>query len=326
MEEDGSVEYLSMSKTSSVPISNSLRCRSPSPFVLDQLQVMRRQEKAPAYSRKDYLHSDLLLSLKTNLQFEKANPIDANCRMKMIQWAFEVIDFVHYQRETVFIATNFLDRYFSSSDPLAQRALMDRKDYQLASISALYLAIKLNEQTDIDSSVFAALSRGSYSVEAILRKERHILKVLNWRLCCPSSPSFLCQFMNLLPSSVRYYPWLMNKIEELSNFQLDLSLSDYYFSTRNPSLIAIASLLNAMQYHGEHFNRRKECTLFKKSIVNAVQIDCHSIEMRETRAKLADLLKTNGVILQEDTTRFSSKYRAGSPTCISSLFRMASRS
>ena len=314
-----------MNKVSTVPVSNLLPCRSSSPFVLDQLQVMRRQEKEPVYSSKNYLQGDLLLSLKANFQPEEVHPIDQTCRMKMIEWAFDVIDFVDYQRETVFIATNFLDRYLSSSDPLAQRALMNRQEYQLSSISALYLAIKLNEQTDIDSSVFATLSRGVYSVEAILKNEQQILKVLNWRLCCPSSLSFQHHFLKILPSSIRHYPWLMKQIEELSNFQLDLSIGDYYFSTRKPSIIAVASLLNAMQHYGEHFNR-KESSLFKKNIVSAVQINCHSKEMREVRSRLAELLLANGVTLREDMNQFSSNYRATSPTCISSFIRMASRS
>jgi hypothetical protein len=56
-------------------------------------------------------------------------------RMKIVDWCYEIIDHCKMDRETVAVAMDIADRFFSNqSSYIAQRALLHCRDYQLASL------------------------------------------------------------------------------------------------------------------------------------------------------------------------------------------------
>uniref|UniRef100_A0A7S1YBZ9 Cyclin C-terminal domain-containing protein n=1 Tax=Grammatophora oceanica TaxID=210454 RepID=A0A7S1YBZ9_9STRA len=161
----------------------------------------------------------------------------------MCEWCYQVVDFCRFRRETVSIGMSYLDRYVSR--PEASIVLMDRKTYQLAAMTTLYMAIKLHEPLEMETSLLADLSRGCYSEMEIAEMECKILKALQWRLQGPTPLCFVQHFLALLPTQ-KVHPAVATAIMDYARFQAELAVSDYTFVTVPQSHIALASILNAL--------------------------------------------------------------------------------
>jgi hypothetical protein len=323
----------------------------------EQLQVMLLQEQSKAYCCKDYLNMTLPLSASledtndgdlphsspsaspvasplspmtlSELRQKQAQkkkqtqpvryPIDAECRVKMAQWCYSVIDHVKLRRETVAIAMSLLDRFLScrGTNSVAQQAFDCRKTYQLACMGALFMAIKLNERSDIDSAVFAQLSRDNYSPIQVAEMEATILKALQWRVTAPTSLSFLKYFMALLPQELKNLVKTtqfsssstshLSNITDLCAFQIDLAVGDYALVTQKPSTIAMAALINAID--AQDFSRLVDDDHhdFYHSIYQQLSLctnmDIFSPHIQSTQKRLRHLLRSNGITHQVAKTR-----------------------
>merc|ERR1712226_396506 len=93
------------------------------------------------------------------------DPDHMDSRKKMVAWCFQVVDFCKFQRETVSIAMNLLDRFMMTSQ--SQVAKTDVKVYQLAAMTALYTAVKIHEPEVMDPKLISNLSRGVYQPEEV---------------------------------------------------------------------------------------------------------------------------------------------------------------
>lgn len=136
---------------------------------------------------------------------------------------------------------SYLDRY------LATRTV-NRRAFQLAAMTALYVAIKLYENGTFAISSVTALSRGYFISEHIVAMEEIMLQALNWHVHPPTPSAFCSDFMLLLsvdiPSEIR------SEINELVRYLTELSVCDYWFVTRKPSTITIASFMYAFDLLG----------------------------------------------------------------------------
>jgi hypothetical protein len=283
----------------------------------DQLTTMLQQEKSGTYKCVDYLSSlsssksssaslpGLVLESDSDSETTTATndlssiPIDVECRIKMIQWCFQVIDYAKFKRSTASIAMTLLDRFLSKHEtsPSAKQALYCRKAYQLTCMTTLYMAIKLNEKSDVDGSVFSELSRDMYSEDEIVAMEMNVLSTLSWRLCGPSSLDFLTYMLSILPQQQSHIfdSLSLANVADLSGFQIDLAVGDYYFVTQKQSTIAIAALLNAL----ESKSNDDSFALLMEEIRIITNIDVSSSPLIEAaRSRLQYLLASNGVKYQ----------------------------
>ena len=90
-------------------------------------------------------------------------------REKICEWSYQVVDHFDFSREVVGISISFLDRY------LCTRAV-DKKLFQLAAMTTLYLAIKIYEPGAISMASMIELSRGYFMVEQMAVMEMAILQ------------------------------------------------------------------------------------------------------------------------------------------------------
>ena len=58
--------------------------------------------------------------------------ITRDCRSRMARWCFQVTDYCKFQRETVSVAMQYLDRFLATSSPRAQLAVNDKKEFQVS--------------------------------------------------------------------------------------------------------------------------------------------------------------------------------------------------
>lgn len=203
---------------------------------LSIIQVMLKQEES------GYTVQDFLRHLPKQSPF--GQPVDATARSTIAEWCIKIMDVCHYRRETAAIAMSMLDRFVSTTD--GHGALLDRRDYQLAALSAVYSAVKVHEQQALAPHLVAKLSHGTSTKEDIENMEMRILMALKWRVNPPTAMDFVRKFLELVPACA-----LDEKsrqiVLELAQLQTDSIIPSYEFCMQKSSCIAVASLLNAIE-------------------------------------------------------------------------------
>lgn len=200
----------------------------------DRIRAMRKQETSH-HRCTDYMKdSDSFLSTASLI-------VDEESRIKMCEWCYQVVDFCKFRRETVGIGMSYLDRYIATRH--GRLALTDRKFYQLAAMTSLYIAIKIHEPLEMETSLLADLSRGVYTDLQIAEMELEILDALQWRLAGPTPLAFVQHFVALLDVDLRVRAAIM----DYARYQTELAVSSLDLVPRRPSEIALAAILNAME-------------------------------------------------------------------------------
>lgn len=275
--------------------------------ILNSISAMLRQEEH--YLCHDYLDhvsllddTDAATTAATTTHHHPSNVIDAaideTCRSKMCEWIFHVIDSTLLQRETASVAMGFLDRYLSSSSERAALARLNRKEYQLAAMTCLYIAVKIREPFEMDAGLMSRLSRGIHSAEEITSLEYEILIALQWRMNGPTTFQFVNYILELLPDSAKA---IAPTIYEHSHFQAELATGDYAFVPHlRQSTIAVACILNSLGGIERGSFPHNECIQFIQTISAALNVDIDSPLMNAVRGRLLEsFAKSSGYELSQ---------------------------
>lgn len=212
--------------------------------ILSQLHAMRRQEEEAYAIADDFLHQDT-----AGAGSVPAGPlnVDADCRSKMANWCYQVVDFCKFRRESVEIAMNYLDRYLMT--PAGLSAKVDRKIYQLAAMTSLYTAVKIHEPEAMDPKLVSNLSRGTYTPEQVETMEYNIITALQWRLNPPTALSFVRLYLDLIPSDL-LDDSSRQTVYEITKYQTELAVNEYDMVGVRSSTIALCSLMNSLESVG----------------------------------------------------------------------------
>jgi hypothetical protein len=171
----------------------------------------------------------------------------------MISWFWTVIDCFKLAPDNVAAAVYFLDQCDSSKGFVASPT-----DYQLLSVTALQLAVKLHsfEVFPLDQLV-KFLSNG-VGEEEIQQMERRILASLQWRLHPPTPFAFIGYFLQLLPENV---PASMHsQLNDIAHRTLRLAVADLFYMQFPPSIIAYSVLLHSMEELGDELGIEEKRT------------------------------------------------------------------
>lgn len=143
--------------------------------LIDRLNILLKQDRTH-YSAEDYLDpsfQQMLLqandlasiqgaipssSTISSYSSSQSNGINESWREKICEWSYQVVDHFDFSREVVSISISFLDRY------LSVRAV-DKRLFQLAAMTSLYMTIKIYERGTLSMSSMIDLSRGFFMVE-----------------------------------------------------------------------------------------------------------------------------------------------------------------
>lgn len=199
-------------------------------------------------------------------------------RQQMFDWCCMVVDSYGMERQVVAMSFNLLDRYVGVECRKMHCAPITREDYQLFSMTCLYLSIKIIESHSrkISIQTLVDMSKGYYSRAVIEATERDILHALNWFVHAPTSIGFvrLC--------SQLWQPELSFSMESTAMRFTELAVADSYLCLQRPSLIGLASLLHAARIAGvpdvelQHFCQKikgilymsTECPEFRRIFVH----------------------------------------------------------
>jgi len=271
---------------------------------MERLNALLKQE-ADVYNCDDYLSPRFQqnLVLKSDATFPSASSsststINEVWREKICEWSYQVVDHFDFSREVVAISISFLDRFLCTT-------FVDKKLFQLAAMTTLYLSIKLYEPGKLSMSSMIDLSRGFFKVEQMAFMETSILRALKWRVHPPTPFTFSRHFLHLVPNSSSLPAPLRNDILELARFLTELCVIDYFFVPHDASTIGIAALRNAMEfvrYPADDFLEQ----------LKLLNIDSESKEVSECRSRLKQLYLQGGYSRPDEV-----RSESGSPVCVS---------
>jgi len=228
-------------------------------MISDSLSAHLMQEKSGVYSCVDYLSMkewqlnvyDLLqknqqrqqAQATTNSQHPGDSQIDEYCREQIVEWSFRVVDYFRIDREVVVLSLSLLDRFLAICQ-------CDRSTFKLAATTTLHLAVKLLHPCKLgELGILSDLSRGEFDMNDVALMEKQILDSLNWKLHAPTSIAFATLLLDFFFSSqnIDMSPTDVDDLYDISSFFTELAVCDYYFVGLTPSMIAIASIVNALE-------------------------------------------------------------------------------
>ncbi len=220
--------------------------------------------------------------------------ITADDRTKLVDWCYDIVDHCRCSRETVASAMEMVDRFLSmpsNSDDAARlcdEALRDRSKFQLLTVTALYISIKLNEKVAISSDMFSELCRHIYSAEEIENMERTLLCGLSWRCHAPTAHQIGMSVLSLLLHYVDLpevtWGFLMDEMKYLT----ELAVRDYYFSTQRTSTIALAAIFGVL--HDTTTRLQDLLGAFLRIIIELFDFD-QPMQIEAARVRLQSLVK-----------------------------------
>jgi len=264
----------------------------------DKIAVMQKQEST-TYRSHDYIAGDENCSTSSPYRPRPHPPkqqgrVDRVCREKMTHWCYQVTDFCKFRREAVAISMSYLDRFLSSPSPRAQKALYNKKEYQLASMTTLYIAVKLFEPMVIDASLLAAISQGCYGEEDIIDMEKDILHALCWRMNGPIVHDFISYLMAFLPKSAySHKDDFAIVLLDFARYQAEIAVKDYDLSLMKNGDIALAALLNSIEGIDEKIFPARLRFEFFISVSDETGLNPFSYDVNVARARLLELFKKN---------------------------------
>jgi hypothetical protein len=257
--------------------------------VADRVITMQQQESTH-YMPRDYI---LKPRSYTTSSHRHETVVDADCRAKMSEWCYQVCDFCKFSRETVAISMSYLDRFMSTKHPTATKALCSKKQYQLAAMSCLYIAVKLFEPIAFDSSLLSEISHGCYDEEDIEMMERHILQGLTWRMNGPTSHDFLNHLLMLLPEAHFEDDTIASVLLDFSRFQCEIAVADYKLALEQPSIIALAAILNSSEGISDKLFPAYPRHEYLQNILDLTGMNAFSVKLNAVRARLLALFEAN---------------------------------
>ena len=235
------------------------------------------------------------LALNAAIRKLAAKPVDEDCRVKMCEWCYQVVDFCKFRRETVGIGMSYLDRYLCSDK--GKKALGDRKEYQLVAMTCLYIAIKLHEPLEMETSLLADLSRGCYTEMEFANMEKKILEAIIWRVNGPTSLGFIQHFMLFLPDQI--HSVVSNAVFDYARFQTELAVSDHAFVKIPPSVTGAAALFNAMEGMDPALLPYKVQNKLIRTICKYTGIDMDMVEDAQYRLSMLMI----GILSEDDVKK-----------------------
>lgn len=153
-------------------------------------------------------------------------------RTILIDWMVRLQVKLNYHTDALHLAVSIVDRYMSKVQVLQTKL-------QLLGITALLIATKYEEIYPPLVKDCVYLSDRTFSHQDVLDMEISILDTLDYRISShPTAYPFLCRFLTLADTT--------SAIGNAAKFYLDRMLQESVFLNYRPSLVALASVMLAV--------------------------------------------------------------------------------
>ena len=230
--------------------------------MMDMIRAMKAQEAKHYSLPGEYWETCFDLNIISLVEEDSSEGTEAECecdeadesdvpcienymewRGRMIEWFFDVAKTCKYQTETIEVAINTMDRFMANS-PRGNRIMQRSNEYQLVSMTSLYIATKTYEQECLSQGHVLKFTDQRYSVERLNRLEMEILQTLDFRVNPPTQTAYVKSLLSLIPNSV-----IIDKIQVqcLAAEQIEASLPETPFLPIQTSTAAFCAVMNAIQ-------------------------------------------------------------------------------
>jgi hypothetical protein len=203
-------------------------------------------------------------------------------REKVALWFYDVVDHLGESRSVVYLAMHILDRY---SSHLARKSPINEELYEVASMAALFLSIRIAGSGNLQLPQLIPFSRGGITVKDLMDTGTEVIRVLNWDHRIVTPIDFLPAFLDIVPSlngtSKR------RRILDTACYLAEISVWDVSLSMRKPSEVALSAILNAMTFIAS----ASEARAFSESIQNIDGISTNTDTIHDTRARLQGMYR-----------------------------------
>jgi len=200
----------------------------------DRIMILKELEET-SYKRLDY--------------FQIANnpKVLESRRVDLCEWMYEFVDTYGLERHIVSRAMFYFDRFLMISLAKHPYYVEDEGFLELLTMTALNISIKLYSPRKWDMSHMVKCSNGKFNAKLFISMECKMFNILSWRVNPPTSLEFVLLFLSMLYTSIgSTSSFFFNKFADISMFFTELSVLDYTFIACSPSVIAIASIYNAI--------------------------------------------------------------------------------
>ena len=171
--------------------------------------------------------------------------MEENWRRQIAEWSFQVVDYYNFSRETAGIAISILDRYLA-------RTSINKNDFQCASLTALYIAIKYCQARSIKMDNFIVLAAERFLPEDVVAMEKAILDGIGWEI----NVSLMTGPMTFVRIMLAYLnspsEEIMQQLLQSVQYLVELASCDYFFCSHRPSDIALGSILCVLDRDGSN--------------------------------------------------------------------------
>jgi len=206
-------------------------------------------------SHYDYRQSSQQFHHHDHSELAIALPVDKDARQQIAQWCMTVLDICNYSKEYTTITMSILDRFVSTSN--GHDILLDRSQYRLAAITALYLTFKVHCPKVLSPCTITQLSRGLYTMTDIEVMELRILEAIQWRIHPPTLIDFVRVYFDIIISKlqriidhndIRFIDkQTQHAIMELVTYQTNIIVVNFEITIEKSSHVAVAVLFNVLE-------------------------------------------------------------------------------
>jgi Cyclin, C-terminal domain/Cyclin, N-terminal domain len=197
-------------------------------------------------------------------------------REKVVQWCYDVVDHLNEPRSVVYIALNFLDRYCavissevdSQGNSVLRRSLLkqgsnptsgetlpllDERQFELASMAALLLAVRISGSGSLQLGQMTDMSRSNGINERdIMTTTGHMIKSLWWDQPLLTPFDFVELYVSALPKETEGRKTsspqtLCRKVVNAAFYLIEISVCDRAVMDARPSNVALAAALVALE-------------------------------------------------------------------------------
>lgn len=161
--------------------------------------------------------------------------IDGDSRSVLVNWLIQVSSYLQLSDITLHLAVSHLDIVMNKVN-------VEMEEVQLMALACLQIAAKTTEDSVPSAKLMLPLTGDLFTTSDLARLESEVLAELNWRLVRTTPAVFLHYYSQIIVNKGRLF--------RLARAVLDLCLTQTWYGTIKPSLLASTALLAASYLQG----------------------------------------------------------------------------
>ena len=177
--------------------------------IKEVVHVMRHREKSTYYNKSKQAVCRNVIEDGDNGNTSSYHYLDVPggqfFRQVIIQWMYNMANTFRFSHQVVIVANYYLDTMVQyKTKEGEQRLIVNSVDYQLASLTSIYVAMKIYGSRVFPITELIKLGRDQFSIEDVSNMERILVNdVLQWKLTPPTVLCYISEFDKLYKLSVQ---------------------------------------------------------------------------------------------------------------------------